>query len=135
MNEYKERLYEIKFYEFINRFCRYSKAPGRVYDFLELLSDMVGADYLMVRSAAKRCILNERHIRPTKGEEIVLYSKLDYGVRKLCRKMNMNTGSYYYTMKKYEEGLINIEPRFNEKETKAIVTMLTQLTNLLQLLV
>lgn len=134
MNQYEERLYEIKFFDLVNKFVRNSNANHKVYDFMELLSEMTGSDYLMLRSATKRCIMNEFLIRPSKHEVVVLYSKLDYGVRPLCRKMGMNTGSYYYIMKQYEAGDVNITPRFPEKERAAILKMILQLTNLLKIL-
>jgi len=134
MNAYQQRLYEIKYYYFVNRFCKNTDQPHRIYDFLELLSDMVGADYLMLRSAAKKCILNEYCIRPMKDEVIVLSDMLELGVRPTCRKLGINTGSYYYALKKYDDGNINISTRFTEPERKAIIRMMQQLHKLLTVL-
>ena len=134
MNKYEERLYEIKFYDFVNKFFKNVDNPKRIYDFLELMSDMLGIDYLMLRSATKRCIMDEYHIRPMKDEVVVLYDFLDRGVRPTCRKLGINTGSYYYSIKKYEAGSVNINPRFTDKERTAIITMMKQLHKLLTVL-
>ena len=133
-NPYEERLYEIKFYHFINNFFRTCNSPTRVYDFMELTADVTGVPYLYLRSATQRCILNEHAIRPGDHELIILYAKMNYGVRPTCRKLGVNSGSYYYTLQKYDQGLINVSPRFTQEERNAIMKSMKQLTQLLNIL-
>lgn len=132
--EYEERLYEIKFIEFINKFFKNAHNPTRVYDFIEILCDTLGESYLIMHSATQRCILNEHKIRVRPEEKIILYVLMDYGIRPTAKKLGCNTGSIYYHIKKYESGLIDIEPRFPPKERTAIMSVMKQLSALLHIL-
>ena len=132
--EYEERLYEIKFMEFINKFFKNCHSPTRVYDFIEVLCDTLGVPYLVMHSATQRCILGEHKIRVLPEEKIILYVLMGNGIRPTARKLNINTGTIYYHMKKYESGDMDVSPKFPPHERREIMSMMKQLSALLHII-
>lgn len=101
-DKFKHRWVEIQvytaLYDLLNTFGDVYKA----LDYIKLLQPITKFNYEVVEKILLRVIKDSR-MKPSKDEIVICAYEAGYSIRALCRKMKVNTSSYYHRLSKQQE--------------------------------
>ena len=122
------RLDEITFCNFIDYLFSINSNPTKVYSFIEVVCTLGKCDLVIINSVVAICMTQDRRYKPTREEQVHLYSKSSLPVRKVISIIGISQRDYYAIL---NQDPPVIEPRFTPKQYIEIIKFLNCLTNLI----
>ncbi len=105
----KMRLNEIIFCNFFKGLLETNKNPIKVYDFINALAEVIGANTLILNNVLTIILNNDKRYMATKREYICLLRKSDLPVRQVIDMAHISYSTYY------DKSILDIhsEPKFD----------------------
>ena len=122
------RLDEITFCSFIERLFSVNSNPTKVYSFVEVVCTLGRCDLLVINSVVSICMTQDRRYKPTREEQVHLYSKSSMPVRKIIPLIGISQRDYYDIL---DSDPPNLQPKFSPKQYIEMIKFLNCLDNLI----
>lgn len=119
-NNEKMRLNEIVFCNLFKRLLQMNKNPIKVYDYIAALSEVIGANTLVLNNIITIILNNDKRYMPTRKEYIWLLRRSNIPVREIISKLHISFSTYYDPALKQ----IPIEPKFDAIQYAEIMKIL-----------
>lgn len=103
------RLNEIIFCNLFKSLLKTNSNPIKVYDFMNALAEVIGANTLVLNNVLTIILNNDKHYMATKREYVCLLRKSDVPVRQVVAMAHISFSTYY------DDSVLDmhIEPRFD----------------------
>lgn len=108
-NSEKMRLNEIIFCNLFKSLLQLNKNPIKVYNYIEALSEVIGANTLVLNNILTIILNNDKRYMPTKKEYLWLMRKSNIPVRDVIARLHISFSTYYDPALKD----MYIEPKFD----------------------
>lgn len=108
-NNEKMRLNEIIFCNLFKSLLQLNKNPIKVYDYISSLSEVIGANTLVLNNILTIILNNDKRYMPTKKEYLCLMRRSAIPVRDIISRLHISFSTYYDPALKD----MYIEPKFD----------------------
>lgn len=126
-----ERFAELRFRHLIHKYFGSEPDTSRLYQFIELLSYIFNLNQLQLNAACTSA-LNDYPLS-LKKELALMYTSQHVPIVELCKTIKLSPPTYYEIIEERRLGDIELFPRYNSKQTREIVKLMSKLDLLLSL--
>jgi hypothetical protein len=114
------RLNEIIFCKLFQKLLKENVNPIKVYDLIEAVAILVGANVTVLNSVIGIILSNDRRYMPHRREHMYLLKKSNVPVRKVCKLAGISPNTYYAPT----TDDIHIEPKFTPVQYDAMLKVM-----------
>lgn len=118
--EHQIRLNEIIFCKLFQQLLKDNTNPIKVYDLIEAVANLVGANVTILNSVLTIILSNDRRYLPTKKEFAYLLRLSNMPVRNVCKLAGISQTTYYAM----SENDMHIEPKFTPIQYEQILKIM-----------